>query len=122
MKDEDFKVKTSSYDKVTATSATVVGDVEIFDDSEIEERGFVCYELTNNPTLLNNTCKVVADQSQSEGEFTSAITGLKPVTNYYVRAYAKTKYSVRYGDSIPFTTGSSGGGEGFDNGGDYEWE
>ncbi len=122
MKDEDFKVKTSSYAKVTATSATVVGDIEIFDDSIIEEKGFVCSEGMDSPTILRNTFRLVADQTQSDGDFTRMFTGLKSVTSYQVRAYAKTKYSVRYGDVISFTTGSSGGGEGFDNGGDYEWE
>ena len=56
------------------------------------------------------------------GSFTLRIENLKPNTTYYVRTYAKGGYNTRFGEVINFSTMASGNGEGFDDGGDYEWE
>ena len=72
--------------------------------------------------VLNGDAVNVVEVAGSPREFKAALTGLKPNTNYEFRAYAKGGYNVRYGDIVKFTTTSAGSGEGFDNGGDYEWE
>ena len=123
MKDADYSVTTSGYDDLTATSVKVSGNIEINDMTRIEEMGFVYLEGgAMNPSILTNTGIVTIETLPSGGNFTGTITGLKPETPYYVRAYAKGGNNTKYGDNVWFTTGSEGSGEGFDNGGDYEWE
>jgi uncharacterized protein (TIGR02145 family) len=41
------------------------------------------------------------------GSFTSQITGLLPVTTYYIRAYAVLQWGVLYGNELSFETGAS---------------
>ena len=124
MKDGDFDVLTSNYEDVTATGATFNGGVVVNDDSQIIEKGFLCYEGSSQsyPTLVTHTAALAVDQSQSDADFSGTLSGLKPATTYSVRAYAKTEYNINYGEIVTFTTASSGSGEGFDNGGGYEWE
>ena len=56
-----------------------------------------------------------------EGDYTATITGLKPDTTYYVRAYATGGNVTKYSRYIEFTTKKSGSGDDFTED-DYEWE
>ena len=122
MKDAQFYVTESGYDKVNATSVTVSCSIEIKDGTQIQEKGFVYSEYMESPTILDNTGILNMGNGGSNSNFSGTITGLKPATRYFVRAYAKGGYNTKYSEAFSFTTGSESSGEGFDNGGDYEWE
>ena len=119
MKDARFEVVTKSTSGVTGSSFTASGEYTSLDGTEITEVGFAYSEHTSEPTIARTDCGYVKVAAGSP--FTAAVTGLKPNTTYYVRAYAKGGYNVKYGEYETVTTGSAGSGEGFDNGGDYEW-
>lgn len=119
MKDARFEVVTKSTSGVTGSSFTASGEYTSLDGTEITEVGFAYSEHTTEPTVARTDCGYVKVAAGSP--FTAAVTGLKPNTTYYVRAYAKGGYNVKYGEYETVTTGSAGSGEGFDNGGDYEW-
>lgn len=119
MKDARFEVVTGSISDVTGSSFVAAGEYTSLDGTEITEVGFAYSEHTSEPTIARTDCGYVKVAAGSP--FTAAVTGLKPNTTYYVRAYAKGGYNVKYGEYVTVTTGSAGSGEGFDNGGDYEW-
>jgi uncharacterized protein (UPF0147 family) len=60
----------------------------------------VCWSLNPNPTIGLTTKTIDA----GTGVFTSLMSNLKPVTTYYVRAYAINSIGVAYGDEISFVT------------------
>ena len=63
----------------------------------ISEKGF-CISSTIDPTIADNSIKV-------DGSILSTtFTNLKPKTNYYVRAYAKSEGGIGYSPSILITT------------------
>ena len=119
MKDARFKVVTSTVSGATGSSFTASGEYVSIDGTEITEVGFAYSEQTSEPTIAASNCGSV--KASAGSPFTAVATGLKPNTTYYVRAYAKGGYNVKYGECLSITTGSAGNGEGFDNGGDYEW-
>ena len=73
------------------------GDIINNGDREILSVG-VCWSVNPNPTidLLSKTEQTVA--SPGLGEFESYVTGLEPLTKYYVRAYAVNEVGVAYGN------------------------
>jgi len=60
----------------------------------------VCWSISTNPTI--------SDEHTTDGGvtgiFASSITGLLPVTTYYVKAYATNGARTTYGNEISFTT------------------
>ncbi|OQX09958.1 MAG: hypothetical protein BWK80_46245 [Desulfobacteraceae bacterium IS3] len=79
-------VTTTAIISIAPDGATVRGNANSDSASVIAEKGFYCSE-TSPPTLDDK--KWTYDYSGS-GDFEVKITGLKPVTKYYVVAYAKT--------------------------------
>ena len=67
--------------------------------SPITAKG-VCWSLNTGPTTANNK---TTDGSGSES-FNSTITGLEPLTQYFVRAYATNALGTAYGNEVNFTT------------------
>lgn len=126
MKDADFSVKTGTATNIKGTSADVAGSVTVNDATVFEAVGFIYVDnMMANPTnAIRHSHDGVIDVNlgTKPGDFKTTLTGLKPNTTYKVRAYAKGGYNLRYGDEIFITTPSAGNGEGFDDGGDYEWE
>ncbi|MTK52679.1 hypothetical protein [Paludibacter sp.] len=61
----------------------------------------VCWSTGHNPTVSLYT-KTTYDSGS--GSFNSTLTGLKPATTYYVRAYAVNSQGVGYGNEVSFTT------------------
>ena len=121
VKDANFILITNEATGVTENAATLSGSVEIHDNTRIEERGFIYRE--NSDDLNTNDSNVKTIKVEGNGDsFTKAITGLKPNTTYYFKAYAKGNYNTRYGEIRSFKTKTSGSGDGFNDGGDYEWE
>ncbi|MBN1185003.1 MAG: hypothetical protein JXB49_22145 [Bacteroidales bacterium] len=98
----------SSYVQVfTGISKNITQDIaecegRLKNDNEliITEKG-ICYGIyANAPTIAGN--KIV--NNQTSDFFACFITGLKPATIYYYRAYAITDKGVDYGDVRSFAT------------------
>ena len=124
MKDADFSVKTGTATNIKGTSAEVAGSVTVNDATTLEAVGFIYIDamLADSITSYSQAGVIDVNLGNKPGDFKTTLTGLKPNTTYRVRAYAKGGYNLRYGDEIFITTPSAGNGEGFDDGGDYEWE
>jgi sugar lactone lactonase YvrE len=90
---------------VTSTTAQSGGTITSIGSSSITANG-VCYSSSNKiPTISDlKTTEAIISTSYS---FTSNITGLKPSTTYYLRAYASTAYSTSYGSVVTFSTTAS---------------
>jgi sugar lactone lactonase YvrE len=85
---------------VTATTATIGGDVVSDNGSSITERGVV-YSTTVNPPTIDDLKLTVAGTT---GNFSAVLTGLPMSTAYFVRAYAINAEGTAYGDVVSFTT------------------
>jgi len=69
----------------------------------------VCWSRTPNPTTADN--KTIVDGvygiDPDPKHFHSTLTGLKPGTTYYVRAYATKSSGTTYGNEVSFTSPAS---------------
>lgn len=74
---------TSGVTEITTTSSKIGGNISGSGGS-IVERG-VCWSKSPGPQLYDDPYK---EDGHGRGEFTTKISGLKPATTYYVRAYA----------------------------------
>jgi uncharacterized protein (TIGR02145 family) len=92
---------TTSVTSITSTTAISGGDVTSNGGGSVTSRG-VCYDTTNNPTILDS--KVVSGSGL--GTFSTNLTGLKGYTKYFVRAYATNSVGTAYGNEYSFTTTS----------------
>ena len=83
------------------TDTTAVGGGNVLNDGgdPVTARG-ICWDTLPAPTVSG---KHIVNGS-GLGRFTSNITGLKPGTTYYVRAYATNKFGTAYGNEVSFTT------------------
>lgn len=96
---------TNAATLIKSNSATSGGNVTSDGGSAITERGIVySTEVTPDITDVADTKMIVAGTT---GAFTAGLTGLTPLTIYYVRAYAKNALGTSYGSQISFTTSSS---------------
>jgi uncharacterized protein (TIGR02145 family) len=86
---------------VKAYSAISGGNITSDGYAAVEDRG-VCWNTSGSPTLSDN----YTSDGTGSGIFTSNITGLSPLTTYYVRAYATNRAGTAYGNEISFTTES----------------
>ena len=68
--------------------------------SPVQEKG-VCFSQSPNLTISNSKSMAPSNPSNS-GK--AILSGLKPSTKYYVRAYAKSGSNVYYGNELSFTT------------------
>lgn len=92
-------VATTDVSAITATSAISGGNVISQGLTPVTQRG-VCWSTIPNPTINNSHTNDGADI----GTFVSFVTGLNPVTTYYLRAYAINSTGIAYGSVIQFTT------------------
>jgi hypothetical protein len=60
----------------------------------------VCWNTKGNPTIADNK----TNDGIGTGAYKSNLTGLSPLTNYFVRAYATNSEGTSYGNEITFTT------------------
>ena len=95
-------ITTDAVSAVTATSATGGGSITVYGGAPITARG-VCWGTLANPTTADNK----TTDEDGTGSFTSSITGLNPVTEYHVRAYATNSVGTSYGNDRPFTTSAT---------------
>ena len=87
---------------VTDVAAVLNGEIINNADSTIFVRGFV-WSTMHNPTLANSTGNI-SDTENESGVFSIDVTGLTPLTTYYVRAYAEHSDGISYGTEVAFTT------------------
>ena len=94
-------VTTLKASKISATTAVTGGSLlpEKYRDRAMEKRG-VCYDTVENPTIFGPS----TSDGTGVGEFSSMLTGLRPATVYYVRAYVGNANGIDYGEQISFTT------------------
>ena len=112
-------VQTTSVNSITQTTAIASGNVVNTGGVNVTERGF-CLSANINPTI--NDIRFISGSGL--GSYSSNITGLAPVTQYHIRAYAINSIGVNYGNDLTFTTinyslGSTGPAGGlifYDNG------
>ena len=90
-------VVTGAASEVTKNSAVVGGNVLSDGGSEVTERG-VYYSMNANP--IETGTKV--ECGSGLGEFIHNLTNLQTGATYYVRAYAKNKFGIAYGEEISF--------------------
>ncbi|MCX6334779.1 MAG: DUF1566 domain-containing protein [Bacteroidia bacterium] len=95
-------VTTTEATSITISSATSGGNVTTDGSETVTARG-VCWNTSSNPTTSNN--KTI--DGTGTGSYSSSISGLAPVTKYYVRAYATNSAGTAYGNDLTFTTTAS---------------
>lgn len=91
-------VTTSNITDITSDSAKGGGSITSDGGSEITERGIV-WSTSKDPTISLSTKTIDGSGTSS---FISSITGLKPGTTYYVRAYATNAAGTAYGSQVSF--------------------
>ncbi len=92
-------VTTADVTNIAATSLTCGGNVIHEGNAPVTARG-ACWRTTPNPTTADST----TSDGTGVGIFSSNLTGLMPLTTYYVRAYAANIYGTTYGEERTFTT------------------
>ena len=90
---------TTAASNITATGATLGGNVTNDGNASVTERGVV-YATTQTPTIANTK----VSNGTGTGSFTSNVTGLTPGVIYYVGAYATNSIGTAYGQIVTFTT------------------
>ena len=92
-------VTTAAVTNVSSTAAASGGNVTSDGGDPVTARG-VCWNTAASPTIANSK----TTDGTGTGAFTSNLTGLLPVTTYYVRAYATNSVGTAYGNERSFTT------------------
>src|SRR5690554_6202625 len=92
-------LSTTEVTEINQTTATVKGNITDDGGATVTARG-VCWSTNQNPTISNNK----TTDGTGAGTFVSNISGLKPNTTYYVRAYATNIAGTGYGSAMSFTT------------------
>lgn len=95
-------VETNAVSGITASGATLKGEVTSDGGAEVIERGFV-YSVSANPTIGGEGVTQM-EAGLGTGTFSVTLTGLSPGTTYTVRAYAINSAGTAYGSDREFTT------------------
>ncbi len=93
-------ISTDSISMITQRSAVSGGNILNEGGSPVIQRG-VCWGTGPNPTLEDS--KTI--DGSGPGQFVSNLSGLSPMTTYYLRAYASNGAGTSYGNERVFTTG-----------------
>lgn len=107
-KEEDIsfaypRVRTHAITDISPEGAVFHGELMLPAGQEVAENGFVWQE--GNEPLLESSEKKVMEKPVSKGRFSASIsTTLKPDTKYFVKAYAKTKDHLVYGQVQSFVS------------------
>ncbi len=92
---------TETPEYIGATEITVKGEIIDLGEDGIIEHGH-CWSTSPNPTIDN--AKTQLGATTQTGFFSSALTELSSLTNYYIRAYATDNQTTVYGDEITVST------------------
>ena len=100
---------TTSISGITATTAFSGGYITGEGDcSPITDRGVEWWRICRFCPPPLTTTHHYTHNGTGAGSYTSTLTGLQPSTNYAVRSYARNSTGIIYGNTISFTTPSSG--------------
>ncbi len=94
-------VSTEEATRITHNSAFSGGNVFQGGNTEVSQRGLV-WDTKPNPTISSH--EGFTEVGTGTGTFTSMITGLKPETEYFYRAYATNLAGTIYGRQQELTT------------------
>ncbi len=94
------QLTTTSVSIITSSTASSGGAISSDGGATISAKG-VCWSTSPNPTIALTT---KTNNGTGSATFTSNITGLLPITTYYVRAYATNSFGTTYGQEEVFTT------------------
>ena len=100
--EEEINIPTVTTLEVTGvniTTATCLCSVVNDGGSEVIERG-ACWDTHPNPSISNFTYA----NGMGLGDYEVSLAELEPNTTYYVRAYAKNRKGINYGEELTFTT------------------
>ncbi len=92
-------VSTGTPAEIGPRSARCPGEVTFTGDGPVTARG-VCLGTQPNPTIDHG----VFECGSGTGTFEAHLTGLSPVTTYYVRAFATNDGGTAYGEGRTFVT------------------
>ena len=95
-------IETLVVNGIHSDSARSGGDVKSDGGETILERG-ICWATKTKPTILDSTIRV----SGTIGLFNTTLKNLIPNRQYYVRAFAKNKHGIVYGEEDAFKTTTS---------------
>ena len=98
------EVKTYDVTDIQLTSAILNGEAMFNGNDTVTEYGFCWGEEANLEIKGDNSIAVVIVEDST---FTYRLSNLQDETIYYVRAYAKNRVGVVYGDEKKFTTQST---------------
>ena len=87
---------------IISTAATSGGNISSDGGAPVTEHG-VCWSTTENPTITDSK----TTDGPGTGFYSSHITGLVPITQYYIRAYATNSAGTGYGDQVTITTSAT---------------
>ena len=93
-------ISTTTISSVTSSTASSGGTISSSGGATITAKG-VCWSTSPNPTIALTT---KTNNGTGTATFTSSITGLLPITTYYVKAYATNSAGTAYGQEEVFTT------------------
>ncbi len=93
-------VSTWTVSKISASTAVCSYSIRVPNASQKMEHG-VCWSTSHEPTV-NNT--KTTEKGYTENTLFGKISGLKPNTTYYVRAYLCLSSGVSYGKEVSFKT------------------
>jgi uncharacterized protein (TIGR02145 family) len=95
------QITTTMVSNITSSTVTCVGNISNSGGAPITSSG-VCWSTSINPTVTDNK----TTDGTLTGEFISPVTGLAPLTTFYLRAYATNSIGTTYGNELSFTTTS----------------
>lgn len=91
--------KVTTLEVTDITQTTAVGGGKITGNAGVIQRG-ICWTVNTTPELDDSK----TEEGSGDGEFSSTMEGLLPMTTYTVRAYAINNMGTVYGDPVNFTT------------------
>jgi sulfatase modifying factor 1 len=98
-------VNTPTATSITATAATLGGNVTADGGTTITERGVIYSSMvTNNDPLISDTGVTKVTATGTTGVFTAQLSGLAPGTGYSYKAYAINSQGTTYTTVATFTT------------------
>jgi hypothetical protein len=99
----------NNFSNITESSAIANVEVLYFDNLNLNDHG-VCWNTSGNPDTEDNH---TSDGSSTQPTpFATSLTGLSPLTEYYVRPFLITDLGLIYGKEKKFTSGAHFAGSG----------
>lgn len=85
---------------VTPTTVMCGGEIKTEGNLQVTAKG-LCWDTAPNPTVALTTKSI---NGFGIGSFSFGVSKLKPLTTYYIRAYATNAKGTAYGNEVSFTT------------------